>query len=125
VVVHVVPSAKLAVKCEAAGVDAVVAEGAEGGGHLAPEPVASMVLWPAVADAVRIPVIAAGGIADARHLAAAFALGAEGIQVGTRFIASAEAAGSAAYVIVCSRSTRPARRSPVGSDRRSAAFAIA
>jgi len=98
VVVHVVPSAKLAVKCEAAGVDAVVAEGAEGGGHLAPEPVASMVLWPAVADAVRIPVIAAGGIADARHLAAAFALGAEGIQVGTRFIASAEAAGSAAYV---------------------------
>lgn len=98
VVVHVVPSAKLASKCEAAGVDAVVAEGAEGGGHLAPEPVASMVLWPAVADAVRIPVIAAGGIADARHLAAAFALGAEGIQVGTRFIASAEATGAAAYV---------------------------
>lgn len=98
IAIHVVPSAKLAKKCEEAGVDAVVAEGAEGGGHLALDPVASMVLWPAVADAVSIPVIAAGGIADERHLAAAFALGAEGIQVGTRFIACAESIGHAAYV---------------------------
>jgi enoyl-[acyl-carrier protein] reductase II len=98
VVAHVVPAAKLAQKCEAAGVDAIVAEGAEGGGHLSPDQVASMVLWPAVADAVKVPVIAAGGIADARAMVAAFALGCEGIQVGTRFIASAEATGSAAYI---------------------------
>jgi enoyl-[acyl-carrier protein] reductase II len=98
IVVHVVPAAKLAKKCEEAGVDAVVAEGGEGGGHISTEPVASMVLWPAVAEAVKIPVIAAGGIADARHMAAAFALGAEGIQVGTRFIACAESTGSPAYV---------------------------
>ncbi len=98
IVVHVVPAAKLARKCEEAGCDAVVAEGGEGGGHIAAEPVASMVLWPAVVDAVKIPVIAAGGVLDARHMAAAFALGAEGIQVGTRFIACAESTGSAAYV---------------------------
>ncbi|HPM78298.1 MAG TPA: nitronate monooxygenase [bacterium] len=98
IVVHVVPSTKLAVKCAAAGVDAVVAEGCEGGGHLSPDEVASMVLWPAVADAVNIPVIAAGGIADARAMVAAFALGADAIQVGTRFIASAEATGSSAYI---------------------------
>ncbi|HPQ71688.1 MAG TPA: nitronate monooxygenase [bacterium] len=98
VVVHVVPSTKLAVKCAAAGVDALVAEGCEGGGHLSPDEVASMVLWPAVADAVDIPVIAAGGIADARAMVAAFALGADAVQVGTRFIASAEADGSEEYI---------------------------
>lgn len=98
VVVHVVPSAKLAKKCEEAGVDAVVAEGAEGGGHLSFNEVTSIVLWPAVAEAVSIPVIAAGGIADARAMAAAFALGAEAIQVGTRFIACAESDGAQAYV---------------------------
>ncbi len=98
VVAHVVPSARLAKKCEDAGVDAIVAEGAEGGGHLSPDQVASMVLWPAVADVVSVPVIAAGGIADARAMVAAFALGCEGIQVGTRLIASAEATGSDAYV---------------------------
>ena len=97
-VVHVVPSSALAKKCEAAGVDAVVAEGAEGGGHLAQDEVSSMVLWPAVADAVSIPVIAAGGVADARHLVAAFALGAEGVQIGTRFIATAEAEGAQGYI---------------------------
>lgn len=98
VVVHVAPSTKLAIKCAAAGVDAVVAEGSEGGGHLSPDEVTSMVLWPAVADAVEIPVIAAGGIADARAMVAAFALGADAIQVGTRFIACREANGSAAYI---------------------------
>jgi len=98
VVVHVIPSAKLAMKCEQAGVDAVVAEGAEGGGHLAFDEVSSMVLWPAVADAVSIPVIAAGGIADARAMAAAFALGAEAVQIGTRFIACAESTGGEGYL---------------------------
>jgi len=98
IVVHVVPSAKLAKKCEDAGVDAVVAEGMEGGGHISPDEVASTVLWPAVADAVKIPIIAAGGIADARGMAAAFALGAEAVQIGTRFIACAESEGAASYV---------------------------
>ena len=98
VVVHVVPTAKLAKKCEDAGVDAVVAEGMEGGGHISSDEVASVVLWPAAADAVKIPIIAAGGIADARAMAAAFALGAEAVQIGTRFIACAESEGAAAYV---------------------------
>ncbi|MDP8223649.1 MAG: DUF561 domain-containing protein [Candidatus Lernaella stagnicola] len=98
VVAHVVPSARLAKKCEDAGVDLIVAEGAEGGGHLSPDQVASLVLWPAVTNAVSIPVIAAGGIADARAMVAAFAMGCEGIQVGTRLIASAEASGSADYI---------------------------
>ncbi len=98
VVVHVVPSAKLAKKCEEAGVDMVVAEGMEGGGHISPDEVASTVLWPAVVDTVKIPVIAAGGIADARGMAAAFALGAEAVQIGTRFIACAESEGAPAYV---------------------------
>lgn len=89
-VVHVVSSAKFAIKSEDAGVDAVVAEGFEAGGHNGREETTTMVLIPMVADVVKIPVIAAGGIACGRQMAAAFALGAEGVQVGSRFAASVE-----------------------------------
>lgn len=92
-VVHVVPSALLAGKCEAAGVDAVVAEGSEGGGHLAFDEVSTFVLVPMVKKTVSIPVIAAGGIGVGAQIAAAFALGAEGVQIGTRFIATKECEG--------------------------------
>lgn len=84
-VVHVVASSKFALKAEAAGVDAVVAEGFEAGGHNGLAETTTMVLVPLVADAVSIPVIAAGGIGDGRAMAASMALGAEGVQVGTRF----------------------------------------
>lgn len=90
-VVHVVSSAKFALKSQEAGVDAVVAEGFEAGGHNGREETTSMVLIPMVADAVHIPVIAAGGIASGRAMAAAFALGASGVQVGSRFVATPEA----------------------------------
>jgi enoyl-[acyl-carrier protein] reductase II len=90
-VVHVVSSSKFAVKAQEAGCDAVVAEGFEAGGHNGREETTSMVLTPAVVDAVQIPVIAAGGIATGRQMAAAFALGAAGVQVGSRFVASEEA----------------------------------
>ncbi|WP_343701085.1 nitronate monooxygenase [Chitinophaga sp.] len=90
-VVHVVSSSKFAVKSQEAGVDAVVAEGFEAGGHNGREETTTMVLTPAVANAVSIPVIAAGGIGSGRAMAAAFALGAEGVQVGSRFVATPEA----------------------------------
>lgn len=90
-VVHVVSSSKFARKAEAAGCDAVVAEGFEAGGHNGREETTSMVLIPAVCDAVSIPVIAAGGIATGRQMLAAMILGAEGIQMGSRFVASEEA----------------------------------
>jgi len=89
-VVHVVSSAKFAKKSEEAGVDAVVAEGFEAGGHNGREETTTMCLIPMVKSAVTIPVIAAGGIATGRGMLAAFALGAEGVQVGTRFAASKE-----------------------------------
>lgn len=89
-VVHVVSSAKFARKSENAGVDAVVCEGFEAGGHNGREETTSLVLIPMVVDAVKIPVIAAGGIASGRAMAAAFALGAEGVQIGSRFVASEE-----------------------------------
>lgn len=89
-VVHVVSSVKFARKAEDAGADAVVAEGFEAGGHNGREETTSMVLVPLVRDAVSIPVIAAGGICDGRSMLAAEALGAEGVQVGTRFAASEE-----------------------------------
>lgn len=89
-VVHVVSSVKFARKAVEAGVDAVVAEGFEAGGHNGREETTSMVLIPLVAAAVPVPVIAAGGIADGRAMLAAEALGAEGIQVGSRFAASEE-----------------------------------
>lgn len=90
VVVHVVPSARLAKKAESAGVDAVVAEGYEAGGHVGHDEHTSVVLWPSVVRAVNIPVIAAGGIVDGAGMAAAFAMGAAGVQLGTRFIATVE-----------------------------------
>lgn len=90
IVVHVVSSVRFARKAANAGVDAVVAEGFEAGGHNGREETTSMVLIPLVADAVSIPVIAAGGIADGRAMMAAEALGAEGVQIGSRFAASLE-----------------------------------
>jgi enoyl-[acyl-carrier protein] reductase II len=90
-VVHVVGSSRFARKAEDAGCDAVVAEGFEAGGHNAREETTTMVLVPMVRSAVRIPVIAAGGIATGRQMLAAMTLGAEGVQVGSRFVASVEA----------------------------------
>lgn len=89
-VVHVVANTKFAVKCEEAGVDAIVAEGFEAGGHNGREETTTLVLIPMVCDAVKIPVIAAGGIANGRQMLAAMALGAEAVQVGSRFVASLE-----------------------------------
>ncbi len=90
-VIHVVSSSKFAKKAEDAGCDAVVAEGFEAGGHNGREETTSMVLIPAVVKAVKIPVIAAGGIGDGRQMLAAMVLGAEGVQMGSRFVASEEA----------------------------------
>jgi len=90
-VVHVVSSSKFARKAEAAGCDAVIAEGFEAGGHNGREETTTLVLIPAVCKAVQIPVIAAGGIATGRQLFATMVLGAEGGQLGTRFVASEEA----------------------------------
>lgn len=90
-VVHVVSSSKFALKSQEAGCDAVVAEGFEAGGHNGREETTSMVLIPAVCAAVNIPVIAAGGIATGRQMLSAMVLGAEGVQVGSRFVASPEA----------------------------------
>lgn len=90
-VVHVVSSSKFARKAEEAGCDAVVAEGFEAGGHNGREETTTLVLIPAVAEAVKVPVIAAGGIATGRQMLAAMVLGAEGVQMGSRFIASQEA----------------------------------
>ena len=88
-VIPVVASVALARRMERAGADAVVAEGCESGGHIGET--TTMALVPQVADAVKIPVIAAGGIADGRGMAAAFMLGAEALQMGTRIVASKEA----------------------------------
>ncbi|CAN5583211.1 nitronate monooxygenase [soil metagenome] len=90
-VVHVVSSSKFALKAQQAGCDAVVAEGFEAGGHNGREETTTLVLVPAICEAVSIPVIAAGGIATGRQMLAAMILGAEGIQVGSRFVASDEA----------------------------------
>jgi enoyl-[acyl-carrier protein] reductase II len=91
IVVHVVSSSLFAKKAEVAGCDAVVAEGFEAGGHNGREETTSMVLIPAVKDAVKIPLIAAGGIATGRQMLAAMVLGAEGVQIGSRFVCSNEA----------------------------------
>ena len=89
-VVHVVSSSKFALKAELAGVDAVVAEGFEAGGHNGREETTTLCLIPAVCKAVKIPVIGAGGIGSGKAMLAAFALGAEGVQVGTLFAAASE-----------------------------------
>ncbi|MEO6729618.1 MAG: nitronate monooxygenase [Ferruginibacter sp.] len=90
-VVHVVSSSKFALKAQEAGCDAVVAEGFEAGGHNGREETTTMVLVPLVCSSVTIPVIAAGGIASGRQMLSAIVLGAEGVQVGSRFVASVEA----------------------------------
>ncbi|MBS1486190.1 MAG: nitronate monooxygenase [Bacteroidetes bacterium] len=96
-VVHVVSSSRFAKKSEEAGVDAVVAEGFEAGGHNGREETTTLCLMPLVRDSVKIPVIAAGGIASGRAMLAAEALGADGVQVGTRFAASAESSAHENY----------------------------
>jgi enoyl-[acyl-carrier protein] reductase II len=90
-VVHVVSSSKFAIKAQQAGCDAVVAEGFEAGGHNGREETTTMVLIPAVCNAVDIPVIAAGGIATGKQMLAAMVLGADGVQIGSRFVATNEA----------------------------------
>lgn len=96
-VVHVVASVKFAKKCEEAGVDAVVAEGFEAGGHNGIEETTTFCLIPQVRDAVSLPLIAAGGIGSGRAMAAAFALGADGVQIGSRFVASEESSAHKAF----------------------------
>jgi enoyl-[acyl-carrier protein] reductase II len=91
IVFHVVPTLDAARRAVDAGVDGVVVEGSEGAGFKNPRDVPSMVLLPHVASHVDVPVVAAGGMADGRSMAAAFALGAEGVQMGTRMLSSAEA----------------------------------
>jgi enoyl-[acyl-carrier protein] reductase II len=89
-VFHVVPTLAAALKAQDAGVDGLVVEGGEGGGFKNPKDVATMVLLPLVCESVEIPVIAAGGITDGKSMAAAFALGAEGVQMGTRMVSALE-----------------------------------
>ncbi len=100
-VAHVVSSSKFALKCQEAGVDAVVAEGFEAGGHNGAEETTTMVLIPHVRQVVDIPLIAAGGIATGGAMLAAFALGAEGVQVGTRFALTQESSASEEFKQLC------------------------
>lgn len=93
-VVHVIANTKFAKKAEEAGVDAIVAEGFEAGGHNGREETTTLCLIPMIKKTVKIPVIAAGGIATGRSMLAAFALGAEGVQIGSRFVASVESSAS-------------------------------
>lgn len=94
ILVHVVASVKHALKAQDSGCDAVVAEGFEAGGHNGIDEITTFCLVPQAADALEIPVIAAGGIASGRQIAAALALGAEGVQIGTRFAATYESSSS-------------------------------
>jgi enoyl-[acyl-carrier protein] reductase II len=96
-VVHVIANTKFAKKCEDAGVDAIVAEGFEAGGHNGREETTTMCLIPMIADCVDVPVIAAGGIGCGRTMAAAMCLGASGVQVGSRFAASVESSAHLAF----------------------------
>lgn len=100
-VAHVVSSSRFALKSRDAGVDAVVAEGFEAGGHNGREESTTMVLVPQVRSAIEIPLIAAGGIASGEGMAAAFALGAEGVQMGTRFALTQESSASDAFKRLC------------------------
>ncbi len=92
-VVHVIANTKFALKCEQAGVDAIVAEGFEAGGHNGREETTTMVLIPLIRKATQLPLIAAGGIGDGTSMLAAMVLGADGVQMGTRFVASKESSG--------------------------------
>ena len=89
-VAHVIANKKFAIKCVEAGVDAIVAEGFEAGGHNGAEEITTMCLIPMIADAVNIPLIAAGGISSGKSMFAAMVLGADGVQMGSRFVASEE-----------------------------------
>jgi enoyl-[acyl-carrier protein] reductase II len=90
IIIHVVPSVRGAQKAQEAGCDAIVCEGYEAGGHDGMDEICTITLTPQVVDAVSIPVVTAGGIADGRGIAAALCLGAEGVQMGTRFVATVE-----------------------------------
>jgi len=107
VVYHAVPTVEAAMKCVDAGIDGLVVEGAEGGGFKNPEEVSTLVLLQGIRARTDVPMIAAGGICDGRGMAAAFALGAEGIQMGTRFVSCAESPVHANYknAIVGARET--------------------
>ena len=102
-VVHVVASSKFAVKCQEAGVDAVVAEGFEAGGHNGREETTTMTLIPQVRQATTLPLMAAGGIASGQAMLAAMALGAEGVQCGTVFAMSRESSASEEFKTLCTR----------------------
>jgi enoyl-[acyl-carrier protein] reductase II len=96
-VAHVIPSVKHALKAEEVGCDAVVGEGVEAGGHNGMNETTTLTLIPQLVDAIKIPVIAAGGIADGRGILAALSLGAEGVQIGTRFAATLESSAHENY----------------------------
>lgn len=96
-VVHVIANTKFARKCEEAGVDAIVAEGFEAGGHNGIEETTTMTLIPMVREVTTLPLIAAGGIATGRQMLAALALGADGVQIGSRFVASLESSAHPAF----------------------------
>jgi enoyl-[acyl-carrier protein] reductase II len=96
-VIHVVSSSKFALKAQDAGVDAVIAEGFEAGGHNGREETTTLCLIPQVCEAVEIPVVAAGGISSGKSLYAMLALGADGVQIGSRFVASAESSAHSAF----------------------------
>ena len=96
-VVHVVPSLKFAIKAESVGCDAVVGEGVEAGGHNGRDELTTFSLIPILADALKIPIIAAGGITDGRGILAALSLGAEGVQIGTRFAVTNESSAHEEY----------------------------
>ena len=96
-VVHVIANKKFALKCEEAGVDAIVAEGFEAGGHNGREETTTLVLIPIIREATKLPLIAAGGIASGSSMLACFALGAEAVQMGTRFVASLESSGHSSF----------------------------
>ncbi|MGN1264824.1 MAG: NAD(P)H-dependent flavin oxidoreductase, partial [Muribaculaceae bacterium] len=100
-VAHVVASSKFAIKCQEAGVDAIVAEGFEAGGHNGREEITTMALIPQVRKVTNLPLIAAGGIASGQAMLAAMALGAEGVQIGTLFAVSEESSASQEFKQLC------------------------
>lgn len=97
IVCHVVPSVKFALKAESVGCDAIVGEGVEAGGHNGADELTTFALIPQLVDTIKIPVIAAGGIADGRGILAALSLGAEGVQIGTRFAVTQESSAHLNY----------------------------
>ncbi|MGC9325773.1 MAG: NAD(P)H-dependent flavin oxidoreductase [Desulfomonilia bacterium] len=121
IAMHVVPSVTFAQKCADAGIDIIIAEGIEAGGHDGFDEITTMTLVPQVVDAVKVPVVAAGGIADGRGLIAALSLGAQGVQMGTRFAATHESAAhprfKEAVLKVTANGTTLTGRTSVGPTR--------